>query len=129
MKFESKYNIGDRVTVILRTGVSLPPERCSACDGEGTCILRGAQYACPKCHGKKTTEARGYGWVVYDSGVVQYIQCETIKEYDDADDLPPGATYRVKYMFVRHGTGSVYNEADLWPRNEAQAECDRRNKP
>jgi len=125
MKFESKYNLGDVVSVITRTSVRLPPERCSACEGEGTCMLRGERYACPKCHGKKETEARGFGWVITDRGTIRNIRAETVRPGID-DDEESGPVLFV-YMFTDNGCGTLHPESRLWPTGEAQAECDRRN--
>ena len=129
MKFESKYNLGQFVVSIVQAHVQLPPEQCSVCDGTGKCELKGAKYDCPKCNGKKTTQARGWGWVVYDCGVIGIIRASTPTDSEREnyeESVRDGALF--SYMLTAEGSGAVYEESRLWPsRAEAQAECDRRN--
>ena len=130
MRFETKYGIGDDVVSIHRTQVQLPPEKCSACDGTGKCDLKGQVFHCPKCAGKTTTQATGWGWVIVNYGTVRSVEVRTRApddsdptDRDDWDQRPE----EVRYMFGVGG-GSVYEEHQLWPNREAaQAECDRRN--
>ena len=131
MKLETKYNVGDYVYRIHRQQVALPPEACSACEGTGFCDLRGEKFHCPKCGGKKTTQAQGWGWVLSDSGEVQHVEVRTRSPEDanpeDRDEWDSGE-FEVRYMWARSRSGGVYEEHSLFPTREtAQAECDRRN--
>lgn len=130
MKFASKYDLGARVVSIFQTSVKLPPEKCSACDGEGSCELRGQRFNCPKCSGQKQTQAHGYGWVIGDGGVIGRIDATAYAggatPHGDDEYLRDGVAYT--YMLTSSGSGTVYDEANLWPtREEAIAECNRRN--
>lgn len=128
--FESKYSIGDAVVVIGDTTVELPPEQCSACIGSGMCALGNESFQCPKCKGKKETQRTASGWVVINRGVVGKIECVTVTESDEVNwNIETIARHGViyRYMFGRSGSGSAYFEDQLWPGDQAQAECDRRN--
>gem|GEM_PF-6436609 len=130
MIFTSKYNIGDALVSIHLASVDRPPVECSACLGTGECSIMGEKFCCPKCLGKGTTQARGRGWVILDGGVIGNIKIETPTSHNSGDEyrndaVRDGAVFA--YMFSSSGSGSVYNEANLWPRADAQAECDRRN--
>ena len=125
MIFNSKYNIGDSVTVIYKTDVKRPPVACAACDGTGDCLLRGERFTCPKCNGRKTTQATGRGWVIAERGIVGNIRCHTVTLHDEEEGARDSCIY--EYMLSDTGSGSLYQESRLWPRDEAQAECDRRN--
>jgi hypothetical protein len=126
MNFSSKYNLGDSLAVIRTASVSLPPVTCSACEGTGTCVLRGETFACPKCLGKKTTQASGVGYVITDRIVVRYIRAETAGDNTYREPSADGNLY--SYMATDSGSGSVYYEEDLWPPEDAMVECERRNR-
>jgi hypothetical protein len=131
MKFESKYDIGQAVFSIIRTSVERPPVACPACE-DGHVVLAGERYQCPSCKGKKTVQARAYGWIVSDAGTVGSIQVEhhMARGHSYGEDYPDEEWITfVKYMFNTSGSGGVYDEPNLLPsRDEAQAECDRRNR-
>jgi hypothetical protein len=131
----SKYNMGQRLVAIHKQTVDRPERTCDACEATGLVDLRGAKYECPACKGTKRIRVHGYGWVIRGDGHVGKIQIEHYMLSDDinwGDDEAPGGD---PFSFVRYmldttgiGSGSVYDEPNLWPsREEAQAECDRRN--
>ncbi len=130
MKFDSKYEIGQYVYSIHQCSVERPPVACPACE-DGHVELRGEKYQCPGCKGTAKVQARGYGWVRRDSGAVGKIEIEHEigRGHQYGEDYPEDEFMTfVKYMLNTSGSGSVYNEPDLFPsREEAQAECDRRN--
>jgi hypothetical protein len=125
VNFASKYNLGDVLAVIRTASVNLPPVPCSACDATGICQLRSETFQCPKCLGKKETQARGTGYVITDHITVRYIRAETPLDRDYREQGTDGNMY--SYMSSSSGGGSVYYEEDLWPPDDAQAECNRRN--
>jgi DnaJ-class molecular chaperone len=125
VNFSSKFNIGDALAVIRLTGVELPPVMCSACNGSGKCELHNETFQCPKCKGKTVTQARGTGYVVTDHITVRYIRAETPTENCHYEQSHDGNMYA--YMSNATGGGSVYREEELWPPDDALAECDRRN--
>lgn len=134
MNITTKYGIGTSVVAIQRRSVELPPVTCTACEGSGRCDLRGESFACPKCSGRKETKANGTGWVIADYGVIGIVSgtahVPTEDNLYDSDDPERDAEHgiEVTYMFGSSGSGSRYKEHMLWPsREEAQAECDRRN--
>lgn len=127
MKIETKYNIGDKVVAITRTGVKLPPEQCAACEGSGRVALRGESYNCPRCNGKRETQRTGHGWVIVNAGTVADIRIEHGPPRFDYDDNRVLRTH-VQYFLNQPGSGTMYDEDNLYPtRDEALAECDRRN--
>lgn len=129
MILTSKYELGQHVFSIYRTHVKLPPVPCTACEGSGRCELRGESFACPKCEGKKQTQATGFGWVIGDSGTIGQVEATARanpESFYDGEEPRDGVLYR--YMFSTNGSGTVFWESQLYPsRKDAQAECDRRN--
>jgi hypothetical protein len=131
----SKYEMGQRVWSIHSTRVQRADRTCGACDGAKVVELRGSKYECPSCNGKGEVHVFGHGWVISGHGCVGKISiehCAPFYEKRYGDERAEGgrvATF-VTYMLDSTGIGSgtVYEEPNLWPsREEAQAECNRRN--
>ena len=131
MNIETKYGLGDQVWLVRRN----KPKtwvRCTFCDGyekqqanlaPNTTITGGdgSTKTCPSCHG------RGGGnvylelaWCVATTLTLGMVRVrKSSSEYDE------------EYMAHETGigSGSIYNVENLYPtKEEAQAECDRRNK-
>ncbi len=135
MILTSKYEMGQRVWSIQQTRVQKPDRICGACDGTKIVELRGSKYECPECKGRGEVLVYSSGWVITGSGKIGKIAIEHCAPYFEkryGDDVVDGGrvfTF-VSYMLDTTGIGSgtVYEEPNLWPsREEAQAECDRRN--
>lgn len=137
MNFSSKFDMGQFVTHITRQWVDLSPVTCAACEGSKKVDLRGSQFDCPGCKGAGTVLAKAYGWVLGVTSSVGSIEAkrEVVTEmtcfYNGEEELDEGTERTlVKYMLRATGVGggSVYDEHCLFAsREEAQAECDRRN--
>ena len=135
MNLVSKYEMGQRVWSIQQTRVQKADRTCGACDGAKTVELRGTKYECPECKGRGEVLVYGSGWVITNRGKIGSIRIEHEapyhhETYGDREMLPGVPYSNVKYMLDTTGIGSgtLYEEPNLWPsREEAQAECDRRN--
>lgn len=131
----SKYNMGQRLVAIHRQPVDRPASACSACEATGLVDLRGVKYECPACKGAKRVRVHSHGWVIRGDGHVGKIAIEHYVPRDNGEwgdeEVPGGTSFSfAQYMLdtTGVGSGSVYDEPDLWPsREEAQTECDRRN--
>lgn len=134
MQLTTKYEMGQTVWSISHGSVERNPVACPACE-DGTVELRGERYKCPRCDGKKTIHVKANGWIVSDRGAIGLVRADMKAPHWDqrwGDDYVKGGEM---YVFVEYmldstgiGSGRVHHEPDLWPsREEAQAECDRRN--
>jgi len=119
MKFESKFNIGDRVFNIVNY-----PEvtylDCPTCEGRKAITVGNETFTCPKCHGRGGFSKRGENkWIVKD-GSLAIGQIRIVH----------GPKPEESYMCLETGVGSgnVYYAKDLFTsRQEAVDECWERN--
>ena len=139
MKFESKYNFGDRPFEIVTTPEKVF-EKCTFCGGGGRiCGVDGTDTRCPECWGKGgKTKHINKGWRVNGRRTVGEIRikhrCKSNGQ--DPDSMfsnygPQEEIYEEEYMCNETGigSGSVHKVETLWPtEEEAQAECDRLNE-
>jgi hypothetical protein len=103
-------------------------------------------YKCPSCDAKGAIQRTRSGWIVSGSGVVGYIRTTALAKFNDEDvwevhgdwwedephphPLDSGPLVMVEYMLGSTGirSGSIWRERDAFAsREEAQAECDKRN--
>ncbi len=130
----SKYEFSQELFSIQRCSVERPPVPCHACE-DGFVALAGGRYQCPACKGRRTIQARAHGWIITGRGRVGKIDIEYIAPYHDRSWGDGEVKGGEPFMFVTYmlsstgiGSGTVYEEPNLLPsREEAQAECDRRN--
>lgn len=137
MNIATKFDMWQRLFAIEHQTLRRPPVTCEACEGQKKVTLRGESYDCPKCRGAGEVRHEVSGCVVGMASSVGHIRAtrETVGEHthfdiwEDEADLGVERTV-VEYMLVGSGVGSgrVWREHDLRAtREEAQAECDRRN--
>jgi ssDNA-binding Zn-finger/Zn-ribbon topoisomerase 1 len=139
MIIESKFNFGDKVYPIqlMTEQIWIP---CNACSGLGLITLKNnEEYHCPVCGGNKgKSEWQNKKWMLIDNfpeevkkryqkrGEWLYIPL-TIGKID-TECYPK--EIKISYMCKETGIGSGTNwyETELFiSREEAQAECDKRN--
>ncbi len=127
MKIETKYSLGDFVYQISTyKGNVKVPTNCPVCKDEGIVKLNKKDYCCPECRGYTyhTIEGDIKWYVKNEIGCIGKVGVEIYADkYKNKDEI--------KYMLDITGIGS----GTLWEENrlfltieEAQAECDKRNK-
>lgn len=134
MKITTKYSAGDSVTAICHENAR-QIIKCQCCENTGSVTISGEQFECPKCDGKaKHPVWRGRRWFIHvaDSPVgqvrVEFTAARKAQSWDDEGDKPE--LMEIQYMLEATGIGggSLWSEENVFPsREEAQAECDRRN--
>lgn len=127
MKFESKFNLKDTVYPIsLRKEEKWIP--CKSCEAKGFIKLADGEITdCPKCYGHTgRKEYKPTKWLV-DSELVGKIGRIQVTKYSNKNCGKDEITYMLSSTGV--GSGSLWQEDILFlSREEAQEECDRRNK-
>lgn len=140
MIIESKFNFGDKVYPITKQ-----PEliwiSCESCNGSGTINLKNnKEYTCPICYGLKGKVDRGKEkWRLVDD-----FSEENKKRYQeqgrrlsvpltigkiDAECTPDKIKFGYMCIETEIDSGDRRNENNLFiSREEAQKECDKRNK-
>ena len=137
MIIETTFDINDKV-------YSISQERrkewvvCPACAGEGRVMLKDNQYRlCPECYGNKGKYIYlEMAWQVLKTLTIGHVRAEisniTPDEFNNMGHFEEGKTVqRNEYMAYETGIGSgTLWEEDILFRSleEAQKECDRRNK-
>lgn len=128
MQIDTKYSIGQTVHAIT-SDFCTRKIKCPACHGSGMVPIDGESFCCPKCKGHGLFDRHaGHKWVPTETGVVGNVQVTvTAARFLDTWDKPsPHITYMLDTTGV--GSGRLWEESDTFPsREDAQAECDRRN--
>ena len=138
MIIETKFSINDVVWAI-HLGRRKSWIICEACEGAGKITLKDKKpHCCPVCYGRfGKTEYFETEWSVQTSLTIGEVQAkitnitkddifENVGHYEEGKDKR-----KVDYMAYETGVGSgtMWPEEVLFPtREEAQAECDKRNK-
>jgi len=125
MIITTKFDLNHWVYPIVRGGYDefIP---CDVCNGEGKVIISNKEFTCPACYGRKgRREYIEDRWNVSTdcAGIIGKIDAEKY-----GDEYPN--TSRTIYMLSTTGvgTGTLWPEEVLFPtKEEAQAECDKRN--
>jgi hypothetical protein len=127
MNIEVKYNFNDWVyPIFLRREEKWIP--CKSCNATGEItLLDGEVVDCPKCYGRKgEKEWLPQKWMINEDlyGQIKNIRTELYnnKKYGNSE---------IRYMITSTGIGSgtLWYEKDLFlTKEEAQKECDKRNK-
>lgn len=138
MKFESKYNLNQRVWSIGRRPDN-KTVKCEACNGIGKItLLNNKETHCPECYGRCTNTIYGVTkWFVSDESY-KIGQCRaeitSFKKtgcFDNIGEYNPEKMEKLyQYMCYETGigSGSIHDEDTIYPtKEEAQAECDKRN--
>ena len=140
MNIVTKYNFGDVVWNIWQELLKkFTP--CEFCAGTGSISgANGESRACPECYrncGKYVSTTEGWTVSPDNSLTIGRISYEETCEYLDGEDSPACNYGHQKRDVKEHymcrqtgiGTGTFYFAENLFPtREEAQAECDKRNK-
>lgn len=140
MRIDTKYNMFDKVWLIQSQKKKTWIE-CSFCGGKGHIYGQdNSNRECPKCYGRCGKHEYGENhWQVIQSLTIGMIRAEIIGEdpigtpgHEEFSNYGPQKyRYTEEYMCKETGirSGSVYKVGLLWPsKEEAQKECDRRNK-
>jgi len=128
MNIVTKYNFGDVVRPIsTRREEVRVPTNCPVCKDTGEVLIQDKHYTCPECNGRtyhiKDGDIEYY--VTGREGIVGKI------DIDLYDKTRYGGKSEIRYMLDSTGVGSgtCWEEKNLFAsREEAQIECDIRNK-
>ena len=124
MKFESKYNIGDRVVPITRGQVKtwVP---CGFCSATGRATgADGSDQSCPKCYGLS-------GEYIYESEPSWHLADEITSLCIGDVQMREGYRSEERYMAEETGigNGTIWDMDKIFPSKEAALEeCEKRNK-
>ena len=111
----TKYDIGEKVYFILYSPITIP---CPACNQTGVIVYDEHEFKCSACRGTKLCVLNKSTWSVSGQGVVSRFD---IIVSEDGE--------RYVYQIEKDGYKWWCNEPDLFNTlEEAQSECDRRNK-
>ena len=140
MKIETKYNLFDTVWHIQ----SLPTKEwivCDFCEGLKVIIGKnGKERTCPECSGfGGSNKIEKQGWQVTQKLTIGHVRVAitgkdpigTPRHSVFSNYGPQEYKHKEEYMCKETGigSGSVHKVDYLWPtKEEAQKECDRRNK-
>jgi hypothetical protein len=127
MILTSKYDLNQHVVGILSLSTNQKVD-CLTCQQTGKVTIKSETFICPKCEGKCLYDKYiGERWVVVEESIIGLIRISVrTPEYMNVIQ-----NLEVEYMLkdTGIGTGTIWHEDMLWPtREEAQAECDRRNE-
>ena len=130
MEIKTKFNHGHRVQAIVH-GTEEYQEKCPVCEGEKVLEVKGIKIGCPGngCWGNGyVTKQKSLGWFVpkdsYYNFVIQKIGVEL---YNPKNKEASKNRSWIYYQSLNGGT--MFKEDDLFHTiEEAQAECDKRNK-
>lgn len=131
MIIETKFNHGQRVQAII---YSKEPynEKCSFCEGLGYFIHKKEKISCSKCWSSGyITKTKNERWYIpslidahYYNFVIQKIGVELYNPNNKRVSDNRSWTY-----YMADSSGTMFSENDLFANiEEAQAECDKRNK-
>jgi DnaJ-class molecular chaperone len=114
----NKYNIEDEVFAVIES-YQTKPTPCDVCEGVGVFkTISGTDVKCMRCHGKGNVLVGFYIHKVYD-----------YKIGIDAIRNKSRNIYYTGYFDDEDSSTEWYLEDDLFStKEEAQAECDKRNK-
>ncbi len=128
MDIKTKFKHSDRVQAITH-GIKEVKTTCDCCNGSGNIqISNYGENQCPKCYGKGfTTSWEDEKWYVpsdYYNFVIQKIGMELYN--------PNNKKYfksRSWIYYMADSSGTMFDEKDCFASiEEAQQECDKRNK-
>lgn len=138
MKFESKFSLNQKVYRISYH-TEEKTVKCEACNGMGDIILlNNEKSTCPKCYGRGTIITYGKQKWFLTPDYMKIGQCRAeitsfskVGVFDNIGEYNP-EKIESKYQYMCYDTGinsgSIYYEEHLFAdKEEAQAECDKRN--
>lgn len=133
MEIKTKFNFGQRIYTIVE-GQELYKEKCAFCEGKGYFFYRENKRNCREsgCQEGYITKQRSKGWYIpkdfdsvgWSNFVVQKIGVEM---YNPNNKKVSENRSWIYYMSGSNGT--MWNEINCFASiEEAQAECDKRNR-
>lgn len=129
MNIKTRFDLGQKVWLIVNASRNMKPN-CSFCDGVGKVFIEGAgkkvvSQKCPECYGHGyISKYSPEEWKPEFESTIGKID---IEYYDQREKRKNSINYMLYYSGV--GSGSVLKEENLFASlEEAQAECDKRNK-
>ncbi len=122
MNITTRFSLGQTVWALWNTRADRLVN-CECCGNTGKVVIAGQEYICPKCHGAGQHKVYdGERWYVETSGHIGRISPEIYEAGDERTNI----SYMLDSTGI--GSGTIWREANLCEsREEAQAECDRRN--
>jgi len=137
MLIKTKYSNGDTVYLISKRFEQIITD-CGFCNGTGRITgADGQTDTCPKCYGRRIIiSSRPMKWL-YDKRLtigrveVKIVDSQGLDGETTFDNYKAQQSREEKYMAIETGigTGSVWSVENLFStQEEAQAECDERNK-
>lgn len=120
--YQFQFSIGDKVSAIQQ-GRQQYFKPCELCDGTGSIIVKMQHLKCPECYGTRGRfEYKDTAWYVsYTLLTIGQVRMEHTKGES------PKFIAMCKETGV--GSGTLHNMDSFYPSlEEAQAECDKRNK-
>lgn len=128
MDIHTKFGLDDVVFYITDTDFYEDID-CEACNKIGKITFSNipGDFICPVCKGQsKHPQYRGRHWLVVGKGIIGKVSYNLIIA-SLADKEPEEITYMLHQTGV--GFGTIWDERNLFrTKEEAQAECDRRNE-
>lgn len=128
MKIKTKYNLGDVVCPITKSGYS-KFIKCETCNGIGSVTIKESDknLQCPTCYGR-----RGEDKYVYDKWQPCIDSMSDIGKISTEEYAPRYSRENRTLCMISNtgvGSGTCWNENDLFGTiEEAQTECDKRNE-
>lgn len=137
MKIETKFDLGEVVISICRKQKRVQ-KQCDGCSGRGKITLDNKESRhCPCCYGRghdfiyETEKWRQDKKLTLGKVSVSITESPGIDGEETFDNYKAQSDREERYMAVETGIGSgtlYYAEDMFYSENEAQAECDKRNK-
>lgn len=124
--YTAKYELGQLLAGITSYQVDRLV-RCATCKSTGFVKIGEEEFLCPKCNGRaKHPQYAGLKWLV-DVREAPVASIEI--RHRDGSRMIQDPELEVRYMLESSLGGRLWREQELYPsREEAQAECDRRNR-
>lgn len=128
MNITTKFDLGQTVYAIHQ-GFETLRDECPLCgDTDAVTLTTGQRVMCPERYGNghRSVIQRWWPWVLWRSGTVGQVRVELVDPKYGYDDDAESVKRRRQYMLAETGvgTGSLYNECDLFAsKEEAEAAC------
>lgn len=126
MNIKTKYNLGDNVIAIVNSNKVVTKE-CHVCKGKGEVEIPNYGLTdCPECYGSGTiSKTEMTGWHIPNDEYYHF----KIKKIYTTNYLKQTVLNKDKVQYMSHPNGgTLFKEDNLFlSREEAQAECDKRN--
>jgi len=129
MELKTKFNIGDKVATIQNFSEEVF-KTCLTCEGSGKIQVKDKEFNCPDCYGnggKEEWETKKWN-ISNDKGILTGYD-KVIKIDIDISKNEIKIRYILGYRYSESYCGTLWSEDEVFGSiEEAQLECDRRNK-